>query len=444
MEKRVADGNWERDERPAAARWGNAWRSAAFAGLALLTSAALLATETLAATAEAEQGFEDAQKAQKAGRTKDAIKGYEAFLAGAGDDDRVPWALVQIGDLHASEGGIREALEIYGKAVKQYPDSVDARLARSRMMQLSSNALATAHEKVAAARTEDERRQAQWEVGTIHEWSGDLLSAIATYLDIKKTTTQDRWKKKAADKLSAIVEGRIGEAAKGPPVPDEERWTEIASLAEAAEFWGRAGEYHLKLADLAKDPEAKVKWRLKAARDLALQGQTGRALVSYLDVIKEGPKGELLEQAYRGAGEAYEVLKQWGEAVKTYDTYLEAAGGLEASAWAWLRKSRCQERMGSTDSALRGYHELAGKYSKNPLAADALLDAGRIAEDRKEFDAAKSLYTRIESEFKGTPQAAEATVRTLGLASKAAEWAKVQAEISKMADKYSRRERKEP
>jgi len=419
-------------------------RPRAIAG-AILAAACLFLAQggVIAASDEADQALSDAQKLQKQGKSKDAAAAYERFLAAAGDDERAPWVLVQIGDLHAAESRVPEALGAYARVVKRYPDSVDARLARSRMTQLSAAAVNAARDKMKAARTDDERQQAQWEIGTIYEWGSDLANAALTFREIKNGARQESWRKRAEGKLSSMVESRIDEAAKGPPVPDEDKWVEIASLAEVAEIWGRAAEFHLKIADLVKEPEEKIKWRLKAAGNLNQGGQSAKALESYLEVLKLGPAGTSLDDATRGAGEAYEKLGRNADAIKLYDGYLKATSYGETSAWAWLRLAACQQKAGQTDAALREYHSLAGKYAKSPLAADALLAVGAIAEDRKDFDGAKNLYTRVDKEYPDTTQSTEAKVRLLNLPTKAAEWAKVQAEINKMSDKYSRRERRE-
>jgi TolA-binding protein len=409
---------------------------------ALLACMCVAGTAAWAVSDEAEQALNDAQKLQKAGKNKEAAAAYEVFLAGAADDDRAPWVLVQVGDLHAAESRVPEALGAYARVVKKYPDSVDARLARSRMTQLSAAAVNAARDKMKAARTDDERQQAQWEIGTIYEWGSDLTSAALTFREIKNTASQESWRTKAAAKLTSMLNAKVEEAAKGPPVPDEDRWIEIASLAEVAEIWDRAAEFHLKLADLAKEPDEKLKWRLKAANDLAQGGMTARALAAFLDVLKLGPTGQSLDDANRGAGTAYEAMGKWPDAIRLYDGYLKATSFAETSAWAWLRKARDEQKLGQTEAALRDYHGLAGKFSKNPLAADALMAVGGIAEDHKDFDGAKGLYTRVDTEFPDSPQATEAKVKLLTLPAKAAEWAKVQAEILRMGDKYSRRERK--
>jgi TolA-binding protein len=416
------------------------------AAAALAAAACLLlmgSSMVLAASDEAEQALTDAQKLQKAGKTKDAAAAYERFLTGAGDDERAPWVLVQLGDLHAAESRVPEALGAYARVVKKYPDSVDARLARSRMTQLSAAAVNAARDKMKAARTDDERQQAQWEIGTIYEWGSDVTNAALTFREIKNTARQETWRKKAEAKLNSMVEAKIEEASKGPPVPDEDRWVEIATLAETAEIWGRAAEFHLKIADLVKEPEEKIKWRLKAADDLRQGGQVAKALDSFLEVLKLGPAGATLDDSTRGAGAAYETLGRWADAMKLYGGYLKATSYAETSAWAWLKLANTEQRTGQTEAALRDYHSLAGKYAKNTLAADALLAVAKIAEDSKDFEGAKNLYGRVDREYPDTPEATEAKVRLLTLPAKAAEWAKVQAEISKMSDKYSRRERKE-
>ncbi len=413
------------------------WRAAAACVAALLACSGAFAAKKPSPDAL----FDQAQKTQQAGDAAHAIEQYQAFVDAAPADDRAAWSLVQIGDLEAGRSRVPEAIAAYGKAIKKYPDAVDARLARSRLSQLSQTALAGAHDRIDAAKSEEARLKAMWDLGTIYEWMDAPKDAAAAYRDVKNAATLVPWKRKAADKLTGMVDDRIKALQQGPPVPSEEKWMAIAELAAIAEVWDRAAEYDLKLADLAKDPADRWKYQLAAAKAWMLAGQTGKALAIYQAAIKSAT-GDQLEEATRGAGLAYENAKKWKEAARIYDTYLASPGASTTDPWALGRKAYCEQRLGDAGAAAKTWQAVVDRFPKHPLAADALLALGGAAEDRKDFDGAKADYNRVIEEFPGTPKQGEARTRLGAVTAKAAEWEKVRLELSRMADKYPKRERK--
>lgn len=385
--------------------------------------------------------FAEAQKSQQAGQVATAIERFQAFVDAAPTDERAAWSLVQIGDLEAGRSRTPEAIAAYGKAIKNYPDAVDARLARSRRTQLAQTALAGAHDRMNAAKSEETRLKAMWELGVIHEWLDSPKEAAMAFRDVKNALSLVPWKRKAADKLVAMVEDRIKALQQGPPVPSEEKWAAIAELAVVAEVWDRAAEYDLKLADLAKEPAVRWTYQLAAAKAWLLAGKTEKALGIYLAAMKSA-SGEQLEEATRGAGLAYENARRWKDAVRIYDAYLAAAGASAEDPWALARKAYCQQRMGDSGVAARTWGEVIERFPKHGLAAEGLLVLGGFAEERKDFEAAKVRYARVIEEFPGTPRQAEARTRLASVTTKAAEWEKVRLELARMADKYPKRERK--
>jgi len=408
-----------------------AWAVALFS-FSVTHSAASPAPDTL---------FDQAQKSQKDGKVAKAIDEYQAFVDAAPADDRSSWCLVQVGDLESSRNRVPQAMAAYSRAVKNYPDSVDARLARSRLSQLTQTALAAAHARVDAAKTEEARLKAMWELGVIYEQMDTPKDAAAAYRDVRASSTLVPWRKKAADKLSSMVEDRVKALAAGPPVPSADQWVAIADLAEIAECWGRAAEFDLKLADLAKDPAERWRYQLAAAKAYLLLGKTEKALVIYQAAIKAAT-GDQLEDATRGAGLAYENAKRWRDAVRIYDAYLGSAGASTTDPWAYPRKAECQQHEGDMAGAARTWTECVEKFPKHPVAADALLALGGMAEGRKDFETAKADYTRVADEFPGTAKQTEARTRLAAAAARAVEWEKVRGELSRMADKYPKRERK--
>lgn len=408
--------------------------------IALIAGVAALGSFAYAAPKAVEKTLTDAKKAVKAGRTAEAIAGFKAFVAAAPADERAPWALTQAGDLEARAGRTADAIGTYTDVVQRYPRSPDARVAKANLTALSGSVMGAARAKLEGAKTEEERLAALWAVGEAHEQGGDPAKAAAAYRDVKTSTRSATWRRKAAAKLDAMVEERLAAAAGKPP--DEGRLRQIAELAEAAEQWERATEYHLRSGAAAGDTAGALRARLNAARALTLGRRPARAHVLYEEVRKASPPPDIAEDAARAEGLLHEDQRQYADAVETYEAYLAAAGTGEDTVWARRRRAWCLERAGRIDAALSAYQEMAVKWPKHVAAAESLLAIGRIAEARREYEAARVSYTRCAEDFAGTTRGDEARERLAGLPRRIAEWERTKAEISRMAESYARRERR--
>ncbi len=393
-----------------------------------------------AASKAQEKILADAKKAVKTGRPAEAAAGFRAFVAAVPDDERAPWALTQAADLDAGTGHQAEAIAGYAEVVKRYPRSPDARVARAKLTALSGSVMGTAQARLEAAKTEEERVAALWGLGEAHEQGGDLGPAAAAYRDVRTSSRVPAWKRKAAAKLESMVAARVAAAADRPP--DAARFREIADLAEAAEQWDRAAEYHLRAGAAGAEPGAILKGKLGAARVLTLARRPARAHKFYAEIRAADPPPDVAEEVARAQGLLYEDHRDFAGAVATYDGWLAAAGAGEETVWARRRRAWCLERLGRTEAAWAAYQEMAASWPRHIAAAESLLAIGRIAEARRDYGAARKAYARCAGDFGGTRNGEEAKARLLGLARRQAEWERTRAEIARMAESYARRERR--
>lgn len=384
-----------------------------------------------------------AQQAQQDGNAAGAVALYRKFAVAAPQDERLPWILVQIGDLEAGQSHAREALEAYARVGREFPNAVEARMARGRLTQLTESTLEAARTRQQNAKSEDDRFGALMDIAAVHEWTGAPLEAAAAYREIRDQASAASWKAKATARLRAMVDDRIKAELAGPPVPSASRWTEIAELAETAEVWDRAAEYRLKLADLAQDPGDRTALQIKAAHDLELGGKPDRALAICLKAIDAGAKGDQADEAFRTAGQVYENRRQDGEAARLYRRYLDGAQKGDHDAWAHLRLASCLERQGDTAGALKVYGELLAEHANTPEAPQGLLEIGRINEDRKLFDEAKASYQQVIDQYAGSPLVPKARAALQEATARKAEWEKVKDELNHVSEKYPQREHRE-
>jgi len=350
--------------------------------------------------------------------------------------------LIQMGDLYAEGQNTKEAFACYTKVLRVYPDAMDARVARSRLNEVSSSALDLARNRVASAVSENERMQAMADMAVIYEWLDSPKDAVGIYREMNKTTTSEEWKKKAAAKMEGLVTAAITAVKQGPPVPNEEKWLKVAELAEAAESWSKASEWYLKLAEISKDTGKKLKYQLAAANAHQLGNDPERARQICMGIVATGVKGEAAIGAYQCAGQAYEALRKFNDAIKIYDAYFKVASGAD-TGWCYLRKAACYEKLGALDTAIKTYRDLVETNPEHYAAPEAFIGMGKIFENRKEFPAARAAYSRVVDEYPKSHKVGEAKGLIQALAIKEQEWELTKQELIKIADKYQKRERKQ-
>ena len=392
---------------------------------------------------EADALYAAAEKAQQDGYFNQSIDGYRKFAKAYPKDDRVPWAFIQIGDLLAQQSQERDAIAAYGEVIRVRPDSMEAKLARTRLSSITEGVLGSIRESAKSATVEEEKIKSLWEIGHIYEMMQDFQQAAVAYQDVKRATTMESWRKKANEKLAEIVEARVKRQESGPPVPDEDEWKAIAELAETAEAWPRASEYYRKLSEAASDPGKKAEYRLANARALQHWGKQEKAFTICTEVLNSDIRGGQREEAYQCAGTVLEGRKEYAKALKLYEKFLTEAENEQAAAVAMLRKAFCLERMGSADKALNTYRDIVDRYPKAYTAPEALIGIGRIYEARREYPAARTSYSRVVTDYPDSHKVVEAKSLIQALTAKEADWERVKAELGRMSERYPRRERKD-
>jgi tetratricopeptide (TPR) repeat protein len=247
--------------------------------------------------------------------------------------------------------------------------------------------------------------------------------------------------------LSEGTLGVLGRAEKemesGPPVPAEDKWLAMANLCESAQEWDRAAEYYLKLAEIVKEPAARQKYTLRAGGALQSAGKPADAAAACSKVMAAAATSENLAEAYRCAGMASESMKEWGEALTIYETYLEKVSAPGERAWALMRSAWCEERVGNAEGAMNLYREIVETVPRSYMAPEALIGLGILHESGKEYREARAAYGRILEEHAGSHKEAEAKRRIEEVAVKEKEWEKVREKLSGLSEQYPKRERGE-
>lgn len=396
-----------------------------------------------AAGEQADELFRTAQKAQEEGYFNQATEGFRKFVKMYPKDERASWALVQVGDLQVQQSMERDAIPTFGAVIRDYPASMEARLARSRLAQISETVLEGIREQAKTAPTEEDKMKALWEIGELYLAMQDYRQAAMAFQDVGRVATLESWKKKTSARLAEIVEVRIKETQAGTPVPNEAEWLEIAQLAEVAESWPSAAEYFKKLSEVASDPSKKAEYTIACARALQHSAKYQAAYETAMGVVNSDLRGGLREDAYQCAGLALESSKEYAKALKLYDQFLTEADNEKAMAWAMLRRAFCLERAGMNEAALNTYREIVDRYPKEFTAPEALIGSGRIYEARREFPAARTAYTRVTSDYPESHKVVEAKSLLQAMTAKEQDWERVKQELSKMSERYPKRERKE-
>ena len=413
------------------------------AGLVFLAGLSAGKVSAEDAKEQVDEVFNSAQKAQTEGNFNQAMEGYRKFVRQNPKDERAAWALVQVGDLQVQQGQEREAIPTFGLVIKDYPTSMESRLSRSRLVQISESVLEGIREQAKTATAEEDKMKALWEIGELYLSMQDYKQAAVAYQDVKRAATLESWKKKATAKLAEIVEVRIKGTESVTPVPNEQEWLEIAQLAELAESWVRAGEYFQKLSEISSDQAKKAEYSISTAKAYQHSGKYPQAYETAFAVVKSDVRGGLREDAYQSAGLALESSKEYAKALKLYDQFLTEADNEKAMAWAMLRRANCLERTGMTEAALNTYRDIVDRYPKEFAASEALIGSGRIYEARREFPSARTAYTRVTSDYPESHKVGEAKSLLQTLTAKEQDWERVKQELSKMSERYPKRERKD-
>jgi len=413
------------------------------AGLGIIAGLSLPAFGAPSAKEQADELFNSSQKAQADGYFNQATDGFRKFVKLYPRDERASWALVQVGDLQVQQSQERDAIPTFGEVIRDYPLSMEARLARSRLAQISEAVLEGIREQAKSATAEEDKMKALWEIGELYLVMQNYKQAAVAFQDLKRVATLESWRKKASSKLSEIVEARIKGTEIATPVPNQDEWLEIAQLSEVAESWSRASEYYQKLSEVATDPAKKAEYAIATSKALQHWGKYPKAYETAMMVVNSDVRGGLREEAYQCAGLALESSKEYAKALKLYDQFLTEADNEKAMAWAMLRRAFCLEHTGMNEAALNTYRDIIDRYPKEFTAPEALIGIGRIYEARREFPSARASYDRVIADYPESHKVVEAKSLLQALTAKEQDWERIKQELSKMSERYPKRERKD-
>lgn len=261
---------------------------------------------------------------------------------------------------------------------------------------------------------------------------GHLDEAVTTYAEVAAATPDDEL---AAEGLTRLAElamdrddpseaaARYAEAvARSPDDGDKARRLALAGTAYVAasaeteavpvlrqvvEGYPTTGGAYLALGELLLLDEP-VSQRLEGIVYYYHDDYraAANALTEYL-VSEPTPVGDALYFL----GRSQEGLREWTSAINTYDRLIDNYPTSDRFGAAWVRKARAQLRIGEADAAISTFRQFAQTRPGDPLADNALWEAGRALEDLHRDAEAAELYLAILRGYPRGDVAAEAGFR---------------------------------
>jgi tetratricopeptide (TPR) repeat protein len=213
---------------------------------------------------------------------------------------------------------------------------------------------------------------------TIECWFGDTLEIV--YVDESASTPAGTLESKALVQVVVGTDGKL--AAFSKTFSDE-------ALAVETQF--HIAESHFELFKshkaLSRDDEAKG--------DL----EAGRRVLR--EVMEDFPNPKYVPRIAYLLGQFSQELKQWGEAIESYQLIVKQYPDDQLAAEAQFKLAQCYEEAGEFNQALEAYVTLAATYPKNPLIANVMLRISEHFYKAKNFKVAAQVGEKFLERFDG-------------------------------------------
>lgn len=142
--------------------------------------------------------------------------------------------------------------------------------------------------------------------------------------------------------------------------------------------WTEAAEAFATLEEKFPDSDLIPQARYRRGRALMNSAQWSEAATTFAALLSASPKHELARSAQVNSAACFQELKQWDEAAKANEAAIENFKPGDDQPRLYYELAWSQREAGHLDAALESFRQLAEKFPKDPLAADAFF---HLAED---------------------------------------------------------------
>jgi TolA-binding protein len=349
------------------------------------------------------------QAADKAQSFTEASRWYGEFLDSFHDDPAAPAANYQFADLLRENGNFRLAATQYERTAYDYPAHEKAAAAGYAAIFAHRENL-----KVVAASEQEESRRATVasslrfaDTFPQHEQAPTVLVAAAQDLfDLKDHAAARNAGRKLLEKFPAATQELKRTA-----------WTVVAhSSFELADYQVAEQAYVQVLAMTPASDVSRADLVENLAASIYKQGEAAntagdyRAAANHFLRIKDAaPTSKIRAGAQYDAGAALVRLQDWKGAATVLDEFRRDNPTHALVKEATQQIANALRQAGDLASAAGEYERVADGATDPKLRAEALLTAGQLHEDAKDFDRALTVYTRYVGEF---PKPVEDVVET--------------------------------
>lgn len=171
--------------------------------------------------------------------------------------------------------------------------------------------------------------------------------------------------------------------------------------------WAEAADAFAALAERFPESDLIPQARYRRGRALMNLSRWQDAAATFGELLTAAPKHELARSAQVNAAACYQELEQWEDAAKAHDAAIRNFDAGDDQPRLYYELAWSHREAGRMDDALKAFRELANKFPKDPLAADAFF---HLAEDTyrkqgeldpndkkrpQELEAARKLYEGV-------------------------------------------------
>jgi soluble lytic murein transglycosylase len=139
------------------------------------------------------------------------------------------------------------------------------------------------------------------------------------------------------------------------------------------------------------------------------QGQYDIAIEGFLNYWAAIPPSQYSPDSYIYVARSYRALGNPSAAITQLNVYIKNAGAEDGPDWgnAWLQLAGAYADKKDSATAFATYDTFVEQFPQDALAADALLEAGQLAETLGDTSKAASYYQRLAVEYPQDPRAAD-------------------------------------
>lgn len=349
--------------------------------------------------------FKIAQSMFSEGAYANAAQEFKQFIINFPTSERLPDALLQLGEAYARGNQSQEAIEAYQQFIDRYPSHFAVASAmRSKAQAFEQikeyNKAGQAYENVHTSYPEGEYAiQDLLSAGRNYHLGQNLESAERAYSFLIRQYPQSPLVHEAVYNLGRVL------------LDDQRTEEALIQFKTIVDFSGPTERKPDALLDMGKVALAR--------EDLAEANRI------FDDLRKKFPKSLSAENAYLVLGGWYANAEDWSGAEAVYRQATTQLPPNKRRQQAWLGRANALRKLNRSNEALKLYTEFLKAYPKSPFFAHARLGHGRAFADLKNYRSALQALKRLQESFPNTDVSIQAygdignIWRTLGTPQKA-------------------------